>query len=91
MHQRFGSHIYGRYGFLDAFNTSFVDAKAPLSNGRVAPGFGWVDTDYLGIDQGPIVAMIANHRHDTVWRAMRRHPHLKRGLARAGFAGGWLE
>jgi hypothetical protein len=90
MHQRFGAHIYGRYGFLDAFNTSFVDASAKLSNGRVAPGFGWVDTDYLGIDQGPIVAMIANHRQDLVWRVMRGNPHLTRGLKRAGFTGGWL-
>ncbi|HEX5683524.1 MAG TPA: glucoamylase family protein [Ideonella sp.] len=91
MHQRFGAHIYGRYGFLDAFNTSFVDASAKLSNGRVAPGFGWVDTDYLGIDQGPIVAMIANHRHDLIWRTMRGNAHLRRGLSRAGFAGGWLD
>ncbi|MEK8032277.1 glucoamylase family protein [Ideonella sp. DXS29W] len=90
MHQRFGEHLYGRYGFLDAFNTSFVDSSATLSNGRVVPGFGWVDTDYLGIDQGPIVAMIANHRQDLVWRTMRSNPHLRRGLQRAGFQGGWL-
>lgn len=90
MHQRYGAHVYGQYGFLDAFNPSFVDEQAPLSNGRVVPGFGWVDTDYLGIDQGPIVAMIANHRQDVVWKAMRKNAHLKRGLQRAGFTGGWL-
>jgi hypothetical protein len=90
LHRRFGHAIYARYGFLDAFNTSFTDASAPLSNGRVAPGFGWVDTDYLGIDQGPIVAMIANHRHDLIWRTLRRNAHLRRGLLRAGFRGGWL-
>jgi hypothetical protein len=90
MHQRYGAHVYGQYGFLDAFNPSFVDPSAPLSNGRVVPGFGWVDTDYLGIDQGPIVAMIANHRQDVVWKAMRKNPHLRRGLQRAGFQGGWL-
>ncbi|HJV71715.1 glucoamylase family protein [Ideonella sp.] len=90
MHRRFGAQIWGRYGFLDAFNTSFVDTTARLSNGRVLPGFGWVDTDYLGIDQGPIVAMIANHRQDLVWRTMRGNPHLVSGLKRAGFRGGWL-
>ncbi len=90
MHQRFGAHVYGRFGFLDAFNTSFRDESARLSNGRVVPGFGWVDTDYIGIDQGPIVAMIANHRQDLVWKTMRANPHLRRGLARAGFRGGWL-
>jgi hypothetical protein len=90
LHQRFGAQIYGRYGFLDAFNTSFRDEGAPLSDGRVVPGFGWVDNDYIGIDQGPIVAMIANHRQDLVWKTMRANPHLRRGLARAGFRGGWL-
>ena len=29
---------------------------------------GWVDVDYLGIDEGPIVAMIENYRSDLVWR-----------------------
>lgn len=90
MHQRYGAHLYGQYGFLDAFNPSFVDASARLSNGRIVPSFGWVDTDYIGIDQGPIVAMIANHRLDLIWRTMRANEHLKRGLLRAGFTGGWL-
>jgi hypothetical protein len=90
MRQRFGAHIYGRYGFLDSFNTSWRDESVRPTDGRLVPGFGWVDTDYLGIDQGPIVAMIANHRHDLVWRTMRANPHLKRGLIRAGFRNGWL-
>ncbi len=90
MHARYGRHIYGEYGFLDAFNRSFVATDAKLSNGRVEPGFGWVDTDWLGIDQGPILAMIANYRSESVWRAMREVPALRRGLARAGFRGGWL-
>jgi hypothetical protein len=91
MHQRYGTHIYGRYGFLDAFNPSFTDATAKLSDGRVAPGFGWVATDYLGIDQGPIVAMIANHREDLIWRTLRGSAHIRRGLRRADFRGGWLD
>lgn len=91
MRHRFGDAVYGRYGFFDAFNASFTDSSGRLSNGRVIPGFGWVDTDYLGIDQGPIIAMIANHRNQEVWNTMRRNPHLRRGLKRAGFSGGWLE
>ena len=55
------------------------------------PGFGWVDTDYLGIDQGPLMAMLGNHRGELVWKAMRGNAHLKRGLQRAGFTGGWLD
>ena len=51
---------------------------------------GWVDADYVGIDQGPIVAMIENYRSDLVWRVMRSDPYLRQGLERAGFSGGWL-
>lgn len=90
LRQRFGAVIYRRYGFVDAFNTSFRAKGAKLSDGRYLDGFGWVDDDYLGLDQGPIVAMLANHRNDLIWSTMRRHPALRRGLQRAGFTGGWL-
>ena len=51
MHERFGEHIYAQYGFLDAFNPSF-DYDVPAAPRPLVPGFGWVDGDYLGIDQG---------------------------------------
>ena len=82
--------LYGDYGFRDALNPSFTDASARLVHGRVVPGKGWYDTDYLGIDQGPILAMIENHRSGLVWKVMRGDPHIRRGLERAGFTGGWL-
>ena len=90
MHRAYGAHLYSAYGFLDAFNPSVPDGT-PVKQGRVVPGAGWFDTDYLGIDQGPILAMIENHRTGLVWRVMRRNPHVQRGLFRAGFRGGWLE
>ena len=40
--------LSGAYGFKDAFNLSLNPV--------------WYDTDYLGIDQGPIVIMIENYR-----------------------------
>jgi hypothetical protein len=90
MHRRYGEHLYSRYGFLDSFNPSFeFDVTSP--HGRVIPGVGWVAHDYLGLDQGPILAMIENHRSDLVWRVMRKNPHVRKGLERAGFTGGWLE
>jgi hypothetical protein len=89
LYRRYGAHIYGEYGFLDAFNPSF-DYDVPLEHGQCIPGFGWVASDYLGIDQGPIVAMIENWRSGLVWCAMRENPHIRRGLRRAGFNGGWL-
>jgi hypothetical protein len=90
MKERYGEPLYGRYGFVDAFNPTF-DAPVRVQHGRVVPGVGWFDTDYLGIDQGPILAMIENHRSGLVWNTMRKNPHLVRGLRRAGFTGGWLD
>jgi hypothetical protein len=90
MHARYGQAIYGKYGFLDSFNPTLTEATAPLQHGRVMPGIGWVDGDHLGIDQGPILAMIENARSGLVWNTMRRNPHIRRGLQRAGFRGGWL-
>ncbi|MFL6720491.1 MAG: glucoamylase family protein [Sphingomonas sp.] len=90
MTRRFGADIYGRYGFLDAFNPTLAGTTKAL-HGRSAPAAGWLDTDYLGIDQGPIIGMIANYRDGLIWRTMRRSPPLVAGLKRAGFAGGWLD
>ena len=63
----------------------------PLKTGHLVPGFGWVASDYIGIDQGPIIAMIENYRDDFVWKVMRKNPYIRRGLQRAGFTGGWLD
>jgi hypothetical protein len=86
----YGPSVFSTYGFVDAFNPT-LDRAMKLQYGRIVPGVGWFDTDYLGIDQGPIVAMIENHRSGLVWRVMRTNPHLVRGLRRAGFTGGWLD
>jgi hypothetical protein len=90
MRRRYGDHLFQQYGFLDAFNPSLTEPM-PLQHGKIVPGVGWFDGDYLGIDQGPIVLMIENHRTGLVWRLMRRNEHLVRGLCRAGFDGGWIE
>ncbi|MFL5348896.1 MAG: glucoamylase family protein [Hyalangium sp.] len=90
LRRRYGEHIYSTYGFLDSFNPSF-EYDVPLQEGRRVPGLGWVADDYLGIDQGPILAMIENYRSQLIWRVMRKNPYLRAGLERAGFQGGWLE
>ena len=89
LHQRYGEFLYSSYGFLDSFNPSF-DYDIPLKTGRVVPGEGWVASDYIGIDQGPILTMIANYRDEFVWNVMKRNPYVRAGLERAGFTGGWL-
>jgi hypothetical protein len=91
MSTRHGDDIYTRYGFVDAFNPSFTFTDRPLRTGRIDPDVGWVDTLYLGIDQGPIVAMLENFRSEFVWNVMKKNAHIRRGLERAGFKGGWLE
>ncbi|MFC3655930.1 hypothetical protein FZ025_17365 [Xanthomonas hyacinthi] len=89
MHKRFGDFIYSSYGFLDSFNPSF-NYDIPLKTGRMLPNRGWVAGDYIGIDQGAIVTMIANYRNEFVWTVMKKNKYLRTGLERAGFSGGWL-
>ncbi|GHD66585.1 hypothetical protein GCM10007164_05560 [Luteimonas padinae] len=87
--ERHGEYLYSSYGFLDSFNPSF-EYDIPLKTGRIVPGKGWVASDYIGIDQGPILIGIANHRSGFVWDVMKRNPYIRIGLERAGFTGGWL-
>lgn len=89
IHKRYGDYLYSSYGFLDAFNPSF-DFDIPLATGRLVPGKGWVASDYIAINQGPILTMIANYRNGFVWDVMKRNAYIRSGLERAGFKGGWL-
>jgi len=90
MRDAYGDRVYSTYGFVDAFNPSYVGA-GPTSFGHVEGQRGWFDTDYLGIDEGPIVSMIENYRTGLVWNTMKKNPYIVRGLRRAGFSGGWLD
>ncbi len=69
-------------GYKASFNPSF-----PV---RPKHEHGWVSPYNFGINQGPIVLMIENHRSGFLWSLMRQCPYLVTGLRRAGFAGGWL-
>jgi hypothetical protein len=86
----YGEPLFGRYGFVDAFNPTLRSSTLPVRQGRIVDGVGWFDTDYLGIDQGPILEMIENWRSGFVWNLMKKDPAIVRGLCRAGFTGGWL-
>ena len=57
--------LWGKYGLKDAFN--------PTAN--------WIASDYLGIDQGPIVMMIENFKNGFVWKYTMKDPIIKKGLA----------
>ena len=82
MERRYGGKLWTRYGFLDAFNPTYVTPSTPG---------GWFDRDYLGIDQGPIVLMIENLRDGFLWDVMKKNPYIVEGLKKAGFRGGWLD
>jgi hypothetical protein len=68
-HEEFRAPIWRPYGFCDAFNLQA----------------DWFAPDVLGIDQGPILLMIENHRTGRVWKTFMRAPEIRRGLERAGF------
>lgn len=70
------------YGFKASFNPSY-----PVTSGD---SNGWVSQWHYGINQGPIIAMIENHRTGLLWDLMRGCPYVVTGLRRAGFTGGWL-
>ena len=79
----------GPYGFFDGYNESFT---WPEQSESARPGYPfWVDKDYLGIDQGPIVLMIENYRSSFLWDLMKKNPYIVTGLKRSGFSGGWLD
>jgi hypothetical protein len=69
MYDTYREKIWCGYGFRDAFN----------------PRHDWWGEDVIGIDQGPILIMIENHRTGKVWNVMRKSEVIQRGLNRAGF------
>jgi hypothetical protein len=72
--------ITSKYGFKCSYNPTFKSS-----------GKGWISKGYFGLDQGPIVIMIENHRTSLIWNLMRRCPYIVAGLRRAGFRGRWLK
>src|SRR6185436_12744083 len=68
MHDTYGEKIYGKYGFVDAFN----------------PKIGWTDTDVIGINVGIILLSAENMRTGNVWRWFMRNREIPRALDRIG-------
>jgi hypothetical protein len=64
-----GAKLWGTMGFYDAFN--------PTKN--------WYASSYLAIDQGPIIAMIENHRTGLLWKLFMKNPEIKPALDAMGF------
>src|SRR3989475_12157451 len=90
MRERWGSLFSQPFGSRVGCTPPLPATSVPVERGTVDPTLGWVDVDYLGIDQGPIIAMIENYRTGLIWRLMRGNAHIVQGLCRAGVTGGWL-
>jgi hypothetical protein len=68
MHTTYGAKIYGKYGFVDAFN----------------PKTGWTDTDVIGINVGIILLSAENMRTASIWRWFMQNREIPTALMRVG-------
>jgi hypothetical protein len=68
MKDRYGQKVYGKYGFVDAFN----------------PNTGWVDSDVIGINAGIILLSAENARTGDVWRWFMQNREISRAMRLAG-------
>ncbi|MBK9291027.1 MAG: Tat pathway signal protein [Bacteroidetes bacterium] len=67
---RHGQRIWGKYGFYDAFNETA----------------DWVNDDFIGIAQGPMLLMIENFRSGLVWDYVMKDPVIQDGMTKLGFS-----
>ncbi|MBK7489810.1 MAG: Tat pathway signal protein [Bacteroidales bacterium] len=70
INEKMGDKIWGRYGYYDSFNLTA----------------GWVNDDFIGIDQGPMLIMIENFRTGLVWNYVMNDPVIQKGLQTLGFS-----
>lgn len=69
MLDEYGSQVWGRYGFVDAFQ----------------PADKWFSPDVIGINQGIMLLMAENLRTGSVWKSFMSAPEARRGMAAAAF------
>ncbi|HUA36886.1 MAG TPA: glucoamylase family protein [Candidatus Sulfopaludibacter sp.] len=61
MYQKYGSTLWGPFGFYDSFNLSR----------------DWVSKTYLCIDEGPIAPMIENYRSGMCWKVFMKSKEIR--------------
>ena len=69
MYREFGSRVYRRYGFVDAFD----------------PTDGWIGRDVIGIDAGITLLSAENLQTGFVWRYFMESPPVARAIQKIGF------
>lgn len=70
INERYGDRLWGKYGYYDSFNLTA----------------NWVNDDFIGIDQGPMLIMIENFRTGLVWDYVMKDPVIRKGLNKLGFS-----
>jgi hypothetical protein len=70
MRDRYGSRVWNRYGFTDAFH----------------PVNGWTNPDVIGIDVGITLLSAENARTGRVWTWFMANPELRKAMGLAGIA-----
>ena len=70
MRDQFQDRLYGRYGFVDAYN----------------PELRWFDTDVVGIDLGITLLSAENLLSGNVWHWFMSNQPVPRALELAGFS-----
>lgn len=68
-YRTYGEHLWGPFGFYDAFN----------------PEENWFADSYIAIDQGPIINMIENYRSGLLWDWFMLNPEIAQALTSIGF------
>ena len=67
---KLGDKIWGKYGFVDAFNL----------------GKQWFDKEFIAINQGPVICMIENYRSGLLWNLFMSDPDIQNGMKKLGFS-----
>ena len=76
----------------DGYALACESTGAPCFNATYSAGENrWTASHRYAIDEGPVLLMLENYRSGLIWDLLKRSPHVRRGLERAGFSGGWLE
>jgi hypothetical protein len=68
MHEKYGQKVYGKYGFIDAFN----------------PKSGWFDSDVISINAGIILLSAENSRNGNVWKWFMQNREIPQALEKVG-------
>lgn len=69
LYEHLGERVWGRFGFVDGFSEQH----------------DWYADTYIGINQGPIIAMIENYRSGLLWRLFMGVAEIQAGLRKLGF------